>query len=284
MGRIALLDCSGIVVCAVFGIMIFESSFIYFPAKFPEGDWSVSDESASFRVEDVYFKAADNVNLHGWYCAPQRAAQREDGRSAAERVILFLHGNAGNISHRRELIGKLMNANVSIFIVDYRGYGRSEGAPSEQGLYADALGAWNYLTVGRGIGANRIVIFGESLGGAVAIQLATEVQPAGLVVQSSFTSISDMARRVMPFVPRFLLRTKMDSLKRIRSVQCPKLFIHSRTDEIVPFEMGRRLFDAASEPKHFYIIERASHNEANIIGGAQYFNRINRFIQACATL
>lgn len=270
----------GVMACATLGIMFFESSFIYFPTRYPQGDWSVSDRGASFRIEDVYFKAADNVNLHGWYCAPQQI----DEPGAAETIILFLHGNAGNISHRRELIGGLINAHARVFIIDYRGYGRSEGLPSEQGLYADARGAWNYLTVERNIGANRIVIFGESLGGAVAIQLATEVQPAGLIVQSSFTSIGDMARRVMPFAPRFLLRTKMNSLERIGRVQCPKLFIHSRTDEIAPFEMGRRLFDAASEPKHFYIIERASHNETNIIGGAQYFDRINHFIQSCVTL
>lgn len=274
-----LLTFLGFIVCAMIGIMFFESSFIYFPSRYPEGEWSISDNDTAFRIEDVYFRATDNVNLHGWYCAP---LQRSES-GAPEMVILFLHGNAGNISHRRELVGGLMNASTNVFIIDYRGYGRSEGLPSEQGLYADARGAWNYLTVERNIGANRIVVMGESLGGAVAIQLATEVQPAGLIVQSSFTSIGDMAQRVIPFVPRFLLRTKMNSLERIARVECPKLFIHSRTDEIVPFEMGRRLFDAASEPKQFYIIERASHNETDIIGGAEYFDRINTFIQSCAT-
>lgn len=146
----------------------------------------------------------------------------------------------------------------------------------------DARAAWNYLTNERRVPANKIVIFGDSLGGAVAIDLATEVEPAGLIVQSGFTSISDMAAEVMPFVPGFILRTKMDSLAKIPRVSCPKLFIHSPNDEMVPYRMGRRLFDAAREPKQFYEVAGASHNEMDTVGGRVYFETIRNFVRSCA--
>ncbi len=283
--RVVLLVVISFVMCCLSGVMLLESSFIYFPSKYPQGDWSVSDLAVSetqriVRVEDVYLTGGDGTRLHGWYCTPSHMLSNTS--DAPEMAVLFLHGNGGNITHRYDLIEGLARAHTNVFIIDYRGYGRSEGVPSEQGLYKDARAAWNYLTAGRNINANRIVVFGESLGGAVAIQLASQVQPAGLIVQSSFTSIADMARKIIPFFPGFLLRTKMNSLVRIRNVQCPKLFIHSPDDEIVPFEMGRRLFDAAPEPKRFYEVEGATHNATYTVGGALYFEHLNGFIHACA--
>jgi fermentation-respiration switch protein FrsA (DUF1100 family) len=144
----------------------------------------------------------------------------------------------------------------------------------------DARAAWDHLTTTRGIPAAQIVIFGKSLGGAVAIDLATKVEACGLIVQSSFTSVADMAGEVLPFVPRFVIRTKMDSLSKIASVSCPKLFIHSPADEIVPYRLGRRLFDAARAPKQFYEVKGAPHNLTNTIGGAPYYEALRDFINS----
>jgi fermentation-respiration switch protein FrsA (DUF1100 family) len=268
-------------------VMLFEDRFIYFPAKYPEGVWDVEKLSAargevSTKVEDVRFQAADGVRLHGWYCTPQRNASGQTTSLTTNMTLLWFHGNAGNITHRYAVIEKLIELQVAVFIIDYRGYGRSEGSPSEQGLYADARGAWDYLVNERKVSPGNIIVFGDSLGGAVAIDLATKIDPAGLIVQSSFTSISDMAAQAMPFFPGFILRTKMDSLAKIPSVRCPKLFIHSAADEMVPYRLGRQLYDAAPAPKQFYEIQGALHNETDIIGGRAYFEAIGNFVRACA--
>lgn len=272
--------------CLLGYVMLFEDSFIYFPAKYPEGAWERDKPRARegqivAQVEDVQLTAADGVRLHGWYCTP-RVGRAGGALEPVETrtTLLYLHGNGGNISHRYDFINELVQLPVNVLIIDYRGYGKSEGRPSEQGLYMDARAAWDYLTAARGVPATRIVIFGKSLGGAVAIDLATKVQACGLIVQSSFTSIADMAGEVLPFVPRFVIRTKMDSLSKIADVSCPKLFIHSQADEIIPYRLGRRLFDAASAPKQFYEVKGAPHNLTNEIGGAPYYEALRAFINS----
>ena len=273
-------------------VMLFEDSFIYFPSKYPEGIWQRREPRARegeivAGVEDVQLTASDGVRLHGWFCTPQvvRGAGAAGGAHTLEavktrRTLLFLHGNAGNLSHRYDIIDELVKLPVNVFIIDYRGYGKSEGRPSEQGLYADARAAWDYLTTVRGISPASIVLFGESLGGAVAIDLAGKVQACGLVVQSSFTSIADMAAEVMPLAPRFLIRTKMDSLSKIAQVSCPKLFIHSEADDVIPYRLGRRLFDAAHAPKQFYEVKNAPHNLTFDIGGAAIYEALRSFINS----
>jgi fermentation-respiration switch protein FrsA (DUF1100 family) len=170
---------------------------------------------------------------------------------------------------------------AQVFIVDYRGYGKSEGKPNERGLYLDAQASWDYLVGERRVTADRIVIFGKSLGGVPAIDLATRVEAAGLIVQSSFTSAADMAVTLVPFLPRALLRARMDSLEKIRQVHCPKLFIHSRADEVVPYKLGYRLFEAAPEPKEFYEVKGSPHNSTYVVGGEQYLAALRRFIHQC---
>ncbi|HEV7902988.1 MAG TPA: alpha/beta hydrolase [Pyrinomonadaceae bacterium] len=266
-------------------VMLFEDSFIYFPAKYPAGVWEREQRQPregeiAARTEDVQLTSADGVRLHGWYCTPQVGRGGALERVETRRTLLFLHGNAGNISHRYEIIEEFVKLHINVLIIDYRGYGKSEGRPSEEGLYADARAAWDYLTQSRGIPASQIVIFGESLGGAVAIDLATKTQACGLVVQSSFTSIADMAAELLPFVPHFILRTKMDSLSKIEHVTCPKLFIHSQADEIIPYQLGRRLFDAAHAPKQFYEVKNAPHNLTFDIGGAAYYEALRSFINS----
>ncbi|MDQ3818756.1 MAG: alpha/beta hydrolase [Acidobacteriota bacterium] len=282
ISRVLLL----LAICFVAFVMLFENSFIYFPSKYPEGNWDVENlkgrEGAALpRIENVWMKTADGVRIHGWYSTPQRVINGQGSTIQTRMTLLWFHGNAGNITDRYGVISNLMELPVAVFIIDYRGYGRSQGGPSEQGLYADARAAWDYLTATRNIPPKNIVIFGDSLGGAVAIDLAAKVNAAGLLVQSTFTSIPDMAALLMPAFPRFLLRTKMDSINKIGEVRCPKLFIHSPGDEMIPFSMGRRLYDAAREPKQFYEVAGASHNSTDLVGGQAYYEAIGNFIKSC---
>jgi fermentation-respiration switch protein FrsA (DUF1100 family) len=268
------------VLIAVFATMllfmvVFEKSLIFFPTRYPDGWWDVEEvaRGTGCQFEDVYFDTDDGVRLHGWW------VRREEG-GADDPVLLFFHGNAGNLSHRADLLVSLARrTGAGVLVVGYRGYGRSEGRPSEEGLFLDARAAWRFTIDERSVPADRMVIFGKSLGGAVAIDLATSVKPAGLIVESSFTSIPDMAGAHYPFVPKGLVRTRMESLAKIGSVDCPKLFVHSKADEVVPFTLGRRLFEAAAEPKAFYEVVGAGHNETYLVGGQAYFDALAGFVR-----
>lgn len=268
-------------------IMAFEDKLIYFPTKYPDGFWEIESFRAREgqvipKVEDCFFATSDGVRLHGWYCTPHPNPAGSLVPVESKMVLLWFHGNAGNISYRYEMIRAMMELPVQVFIVDYRGYGKSGGTPTEQGLYLDARAAWDYLINERRVAPEQVIIFGKSLGGVPAIDLASQVEPAGLIVQSSFTSAGDVAAAVMPFLPRVLLHTKMDSLNKIDRVGCPKLFIHSRADEVIPYELGRRLYEAAPEPKEFYEVMGAPHNSTYIVGGKPYFDALRSFIESCA--
>ena len=279
----SLMLCSGLLIVTP----MLENRCIYYPVKFPEGEWDVSKPPAREGqivplVEDCYFKTADGVKLHGWFCTPNRKVGGGLTPVSAEMVLLWFHGNAGNVTDRYDMIRALMQVPVKIFIIDYRGYGKSEGSPSESGLYADAIAAWDYVSTERAVRPENVILFGKSLGGAPAIDLATKVQPAGLIVQSSFTSIPAMARTLIPLFPGVVLRTKMDSISRIGRISCPKLFIHSPADELVPFEMGRKLYETAIEPKRFYEVPGAPHNSTWMVGGETYLEEVRSFVQSCA--
>jgi fermentation-respiration switch protein FrsA (DUF1100 family) len=271
---VALLACAIIAVAVVF----FEESLIYFPSRYPEGRWDTGILSEGFpgTVQDHYFDTSDGVRLHGWWARPADA-----GLGTGDMLLLFFHGNAGNLSDRAELMMRLVRLPVQVFMIDYRGYGRSEGRPSEQGLYRDADAAWRYLTEDRGVRPTQIIVFGKSLGGAVGVDLASRVSVAGLIVQSSFTSVPDMAAHHYPVIPRALIRTRMDSLSKITGVSAPKLHIHSKADEIVPYELGMRLYEAAPKPKRFHEVEGAGHNETAERGGPAYFEAIRAFVAEC---
>ena len=282
LARIMLLVC----VVIVTAIMAFEDKLIYFPSKYPDGVWDVDsipsrEGEVIPKVEDCYFETNDGLRLHGWFCAPHRKTGGALAPVQTKTLLLWFHGNAGNITDRYDMIRGTMELPVKVLIIDYRGYGKSEGEPTEGGLYLDARAAWDYLTNTRGIPAERVIVFGKSLGGALAIDLASQVKPAGLIVQSSFTSAADMAASVLPFFPTLFLHTKMDSIHKIASVNCPKLFIHSPADEVVPYRLGRRLYEAAPEPKEFYEVKGAPHNSTYIVGGKPYFDQLGRFIQSC---
>lgn len=224
---------------------------------------------AGLEYEDVFFPAEDGLRLHGWLipAKPERA------------VVLFCHGNAGNISHRLETAAIFRHLGLTTFLFDYRGYGQSQGRPSEEGTYADALGAWRWLTGERGVEPGRIVAWGRSLGGAVAAELAARESPAALVLESTFTSAPDLAARYYRLAPaRLLCRYSYATLERLPRVRCPVLVVHSRTDEIIPFEHGQRLFEAATQPKGFLEIG-GSHNEGYLLSSERYAKGVNRFLE-----
>jgi len=241
-----------------------EGHSIFFPMK---GIPAVTENSAAH--EDVFFETADGKKLHGWFIP---ASAVNDGAP----VVLFLHGNAGNIGHRWEKIHILHALGVAVFIFDYRGYGRSEGKPSEAGIYKDTDAAYAYLT-GRNILPDKIIVYGESIGGAFAIDLAARKSVKALIVEDTFTSVPAMVRRTLPFIPVFVLATRLDALSKISKVRVPKLIFHSVDDEIIPFEMGKALFDAAAEPKRFVQL-RGGHNTTFLDDFETYKSGLMKFL------
>jgi fermentation-respiration switch protein FrsA (DUF1100 family) len=273
---------------------MFEDHFIYYPSKYPEGRWSLAQPASAgnktlIHIEDRFLTTPDGIRIHGWMCShgndvkPASASSRLPGKPSGLDlpVLLFLHGNAGNVTDRYESIKELIKIPACVFIIDYRGYGKSEGSPSETGLYGDAQAAWNFLTVGLGTSPGQVILYGESLGGAVAIELAARENPGGLIVQSSFTSMPDMVSRIAPGFPRFLLHTRMNSLDRIKNTRCPKLFVHGTNDELVPLEMGRHLYAASAEPREFYAVQGGGHNDVFDTGGHSYLEKLREFVNGC---
>lgn len=218
--------------------------------------------------EDVYFKTNDGVMLNGWYFKnPQ-----------AQSTILFAHGNAGNMSDRLVKIKFFYDLGLNVFIFDYRGYGKSEGKPSEAGIYRDAQSAYDYLQSRGDVNMKRVILYGASLGGTVVIDLATRRSAALLLVESSITSARDMARIYYPFLPSFFLSLKMDSATKVRHLTLPKLFIHSPDDQVVPFWIGRKLFQAAGEPKEFLEVH-GGHNDGSMATDPQAAGTLIRFLK-----
>jgi fermentation-respiration switch protein FrsA (DUF1100 family) len=215
----------------------YQARLVYFPARVVA--WT--PEHIGLAYEEVTVRASDGVALSAWLLP-----------AAVEEApwVLLCHGNGGNISHRLSYLRLLHRLPAHVLIFDYRGYGSSEGVPTEAGLYRDARAAWDFLCRERGVDPSRIVLLGESLGAAVACALAVEVEPAGLVMQSTFSSVTSMGRRLYPWLPIGLLcRHRFDSSSRIGRVRCRKLFLHSPDDDVVPYAEGRALYEAAPEPK-----------------------------------
>lgn len=256
----------------IVGLRHLENKMIFFPMAFPEGYWDTSGFPG--QLDDCTFQTEDGVRLHGWFA---RAAEPQNNSSAP--TLLFFHGNAGNITHRLPNIASLVQLGIQVFIFDYRGYGKSQGRPTEQGVYADAIAAYDYLLSRNDIDKNRIVFFGRSLGGAVAVELATRRPCDKLILESTFTSIKDMTKIMFGGLPvHYLVRTKFDSLTKITRLQIPLLILHGNQDQVVPFTLGERLFHAANAPKTFYTIDGADHNDTYEVGGKVYFERLRQFV------
>ena len=245
-------------------IYFFQPKFIYFPDR----DIKVTPEFISLDYDDLTLSTSDGIKLNAWWIP------NPDARA----TLLFLHGNAGNISHRLDSINIFYQLGLSVLIIDYRGYGKSTGKPSEQGTYIDAETAWDYLTKEKKINSDEIIIFGRSLGGAIATQLGEKHLSAALIVESGFTSIADIGKHYYPYLPTSLLtRIKYPSINRIPNIKSPVLIIHSVNDDIVPYKFGRQLFDKANNPKVFLEID-GNHNDGFLVSGKKYTDGVNHFI------
>jgi fermentation-respiration switch protein FrsA (DUF1100 family) len=217
---------------------------------FPTAQLETTPAQWGLAYEEVMLRAEDGIRLHGWYLP----------HPAATRTLLFFHGNGGNISHRGESLAIFHRLGLNVLIIDYRGYGRSEGVPDEAGLYRDAAAAWRYLRQERGVAASQIIVFGRSLGGAVAVQLAAQVTPGALILESTFSSARDMASHLFPWLSKLVwLRYRFDSEAQIRQLRAPLYLLHSPDDEIIPYAMGQKLYAAAPVPKRFLML-RGDHN------------------------
>jgi fermentation-respiration switch protein FrsA (DUF1100 family) len=249
-----------------------EEKFIFFPSA----EILETPRNYSLSFDDVYFKTEDGVTLNGWFVA----------YPGASTTVLWFHGNGGNIGHRAEHLKLLHDRlKVHIFIFDYRGYGKSEGKPSELGTYQDGAAALAHLRSRKEVESKKIVFFGQSLGAAVATEIAVKESCLALVLEAPFASIRDMARVVFPLLPiGSFLRTKYDTLEKIKNVRAPTLVLHGDRDDIVPFDQGKRVFAAAPEPKEFYTIRGSGHNDTYIAGGEAYFRSLNEFIEKALQL
>lgn len=245
----------------------FENRLIFYPDPVLDA----SPDQRGLAYEDVEIRTSDGVGIHGWFI------HHGPEYDAPLAYLLFFHGNAGNISHRLDNLEGLAQYGFSVLIIDYRGYGRSEGRPSEQGTYRDAAAAYEYLLSRPGVTPDRVVIFGRSLGGAVAVELALNAPARALILESTFTSVRDMARVHFALLPPFLVSRKYDSVSKIGRVSTPTLFIHGELDDLAPIALGRRLFLEHPGPKSFYAIPRAGHNDTFLIGREAYYQRLADF-------
>ncbi len=257
-------------------IMVFirfiENRSIFHPDK---NVYSTPDDRG-LEYDDVTFHTEDGLKLNGWFIPGKTRPQAVDNLF----TLLWFHGNAGNISHRLENIKMLYDrVPINIFIFGYRQYGKSEGKISEQGTYIDAKAAFEYLHSRKDINHEKIIFFGRSLGSAVAVDLAVEERCCALILETPFTSMKDLAKALYPFLPLgYIIQTKYDSITKIKDVKVPVLILHGDKDELVPIEQGRKLYEAANEPKEFYTIPGATHNDTYFVGGEEYFNTIRRFV------
>jgi fermentation-respiration switch protein FrsA (DUF1100 family) len=245
-------------------LYVFQEKMVFFPGK------RIVDtpETMGLQYEDVYLVTEDEIKIHGWYIP----------HPDAKATLLFFHGNAGNISHRLDSISIFHDLGLSVFIIDYRGYGRSDGRPSEQGTYMDALAAWNYLVDERRLRPDEIIVFGRSLGGGVAAAQAARITPATVILESTFTSVKELGKHYYPYLPvSWIARIRYPVDEHIKSFDCPVLVIHSHQDDVVPFRHGQRLFATAREPKMFLPIS-GDHNTGFLLSGDAYVEGMKRFL------
>jgi len=262
-----LLPASALYVVLVLLVYFFQGRLLYLPNIGGRG-LDATPAAIGLDFDEVRFTTRDGVSLHGWFIPSPDA----------EGVVLFCHGNAGNISHRLDSIRIFRDLGLSVFIFDYRGYGLSDGRPSEEGTYRDAEAAWNYLVEKRGVPSDGIILFGRSLGAAIAANLARTTRPSAVVLESAFASVPDIASRHYWFLPvRWLSRFEYATAAYVRDAHAPTLVIHSRDDEINPIEQGREVFRQANEPKAFLEI-RGDHNSGFLLSGARYTQGLRQFL------
>lgn len=246
----------------------FQRNHTFLPARYPSGTWN--PVVFGLDAEDAWFRTDDGVGLHGWWIPHPRAAG----------TILFCHGNTGSIAHRIGVISYLHRLRMNVFAFDYRGYGRSAGQPTEKGLYKDVRAAYRHLVEELGEPAERVILFGQSLGGAVAVDAALDCPAAGLVVQSSFTDSRSMARVYYPRIPlHWVTSNQFRSAEKVDRLDLPKLFVHGTSDRKIPYQLGRDLYVQAAEPKAFLAVPGADHSDVHVRGGLPYMRRLVRFLR-----
>ena len=244
---------------------LLEDRFLYFPLR----RLDATPARYRLRSEDLRLSTSDGVRLHGWWI-----------HSGGRRVVLLFHGNAGNISHRLDRAKLFVDRlGVDLFLVDYRGYGLSEGRPSESGLYRDGFAIYDAAR-DRGFAPERIILLGESLGCAVAVEVALTRPCTGIALETPFLSVPALARVHYPFVPGFLVRSRYDAESKIARVAQPKLFVAAAQDDVAPPAQARRLFDLARSPKELLVVPGAGHNDGYVVGGEMYLAAWRRFLDA----
>lgn len=257
----------GAYIAISFFLFFSQHRLLYYP-DYPGRTITLTPENINLSYEPVSFETTDSVTLFGWFIPRQNA----------RGTVVVFHGNAGNISHRLEIIQLFHRLGLNTFIFDYRGYGQSEGRPSEHGQYLDAEAAWLYLFHSRHIPSEEMVLFGRSLGGPIAAWLAQKHNPGALIIESSFTSIPELAAELYPHFPvKLLCRYRYNTAEYIARINCPILIIHDVNDELIPFRHGQKLFEIAHEPKEF-LKTIGTHNELDRVSKEKYERSIKSFI------
>ena len=265
------LASSVLILCVGLFVLVkyLEHTAVFFPGRSMDS----TPAQAGMPYEDLYLTTSDGVKINAWLVKSSPLAS----------TILFAHGNAGTMSDRVMKIKFFHDFGLNVLVFDYRGYGKSQGYPTEKGIYLDAQAAYDYLQSRPDIDYQRIIGYGESLGGVVAVDLAARRKLAALIIESSITSAQDMAKRLYPFLPSFLMSLKFDSMSKIKNIDIPKLFLHSPEDQIVLLSMGQKLYEAASGPKSF-LLTYGGHNDGVLINDHRVRDGFKKFLQTYSLL
>ena len=244
----------------------------------PSSRLLATPDDAGMRYETVHLDTEDGETLHGWWIPAADTSRETSPGEFAKQTLLFFHGNAGNISGRLESVQQFHRMGLNVLIVDYRGYGQSTGSPSEEGIYRDAEACWKYLTEVQNLVPQEIIVFGRSMGGGPATWLAARHSPGAVILESVFTNVPDIGAHHYSFLPvRALATNQFDNESRVAEIDAPTLHIHSREDRVVPFELGRQVYEAAAEPKQFLEIQ-GGHNDGFLVSAETYLRTIDDFL------
>lgn len=259
-----------LLIVGVFGfVQYMKRNSLFFPDRYPAGEWNTG--ALPVKPQEVFFKTADGLTLHGWYF---------DSRDDASPVIIWFHGNAGNLTGRAPVASELAARGISTFVFDYRGYGRSDGSPTETGVKADALAAYDLVLKNFAREPRRIVFYGESIGGAFAAWAAKHRPGSAVVIENSFPSLSRIADLIYGSPLGVFVRGDLDTKKWLNEVKLPVLVMHSKRDETIPFALGMELYNGLSTPKELFVSENAAHSEIGAYEGERYYTTIVTFVRA----
>jgi uncharacterized protein len=268
LALVALFGYGGILL-----VLLALENYFLFPALPASQGWE--DPPPGLAVEDVWLTSADGTAIHAWFTAPP-------SWTPAAGALLYCHGNAGNLSTRGPALQNFQGMGLAVFIFDYPGYGKSAGQPSEAGCYASAEAAYHFLTTKKGVPGERVLLYGGSLGGAVAVELATRHPHRALILVATFTSFPDMAQYKFPWLPgRWFVRNQFLSLDKIATLRSPVFLAHGTADRVIPYQQGECLFAAAPGPKHFFPMHGIGHNDAPAVG---FYEELQPFLAEKAPL